>query len=91
MSFRVSRTLITYANVRVKALVENKKKGIEDDNKNTEKTGINRNGKMKKDNKKEEEKKKIIIKDRTEFFLLTPWGLKCLSEEAVTCCYRLDP
>ena len=59
--------------------------------KNTEETGINRNGKMKKDNKTEEQKKKIIIKDRTEFFLLTPWGLKCLSEEAVTCCYRLDP
>jgi hypothetical protein len=47
---------------------------------------------MKKDNKKEEEKKKkIIIKDRTEFFLLAPWGLKGLGEEAVTCCYRLDP
>jgi hypothetical protein len=32
---------------------------------------------MKKDNKKEEEEeKKIIIKDRAEFFLLTPWGLE---------------
>lgn len=45
---------------------------------------------MKKHNKKEE-KKKITIKDRTEFFPLTPWGLKGLSEESLTCCYRLDP
>lgn len=92
LSFRVSRTLITYANMRVKALMENSKEGDRGwQQRNTEETGINRNGKMKKHIKKEEEKKKTIIKDRTEFFLLTPWSLKGLNEEAVPCCYRLDP